>query len=359
MESRPISRQTLESLVAKGICAPSGDNLQPWKFRLRENAIDLYIDGTRTSDLFDAGFRATYLSIGAVIENVALAASHDGYRTSVRYLPNGQAIGSPAATLTLESSNEPEDPLCRQIENRLTNRRFYLRRAVPAQVLERLTQVGTAPGQARLILVSSGRRKRQLTHLIGQADQIRFENEKIHRYFFETVRFKKEEAERSRDGIDLRTLELDPLQRRVIRLVSRWERMRWLNKLGVSKSFNLYAQFQVAGSPVLGLLASEGTAPLDYLKGGRLMQRVLLKIAEEGLSVQPMMAIPIFIINLQVNGGIFFPSRQRAQLLKIKEQFFRLFDLNDKAGLILLFRLGYAPAPTARSLRRPVSDFLT
>lgn len=353
-----ISRQVLESLVEKGIQAPTGDNLQPWKFRLREEAVDLYMDGTRISDVFDAGYRTAYISIGAVIENIALAASDEGCSIVVHPFPQGESIDRPVATLTLEPSKEPADPLHRQIEARVTNRKFYDHKPVPEETVNRLVQMGTIPGRSRLLFVGPGKTKNELARLIGAVDQIRFEVEKLHGEFFKTMRFKREEAERAKDGIDLRSLELDLPQRLFFRFISKWERMRWLNRLGMTVSFNLYAQLQVRSSPLVGLLTTENNSPLDYLEGGRLMERVFLKIAEGGLVVQPMMGIPVFIINLQVNGGRFFSPAQRAELLRIKERFFRLFDLNDRAGLIMLFRMGYAPPPTCRSLRRPLADFL-
>ena len=353
-----ISRQVLESLVEKGILAPSADNLQPWKFHLRGETIALYLDPQRCSEIADAGHRASYLSLGAVIENIALAASHEGLSITVHPFPQGESIDRPVATLTLKPSKEPEDLLYRQIEARVTNRKFYHGKPVPEETVNRLVQMGTIPGRSRLLFVGPGKTKNELTRLIGAADQIRFEVEKPHGEFFKAMRFKREEAERAKDGIDLRGLELDLPQRLFFRFISKWERMRWLNRLGMGVSFNLYAQLQVRSSPLVGLLTAENNSPLDDLQGGRIMERVLLKIAQVGLSVQPMMGIPIFIINLQVNGGRFFSPAQRAELLKIKERFFHLFDLNGRAGLIMLFRMGYAPPPTCRSLRRPLADFL-
>ncbi|MBI3615860.1 MAG: hypothetical protein HY211_05015 [Candidatus Omnitrophica bacterium] len=348
----------MESLVQKGIWAPSGDNLQPWKFRIEQDSIHLYLDPSRLMGILDAGWRAPYISAGAVIENIALAASHGGHAASVRCFPQGEDLSSPVATLTLKDSDLPEDSLYPFIESRVTNRKLYTHRPVPEKIVQALSQIGNIPGQTRFFPIRPGPIKRELAPLMGRADQIRFEEETAHREFFKAVRLEKEEMERTRDGLDVRALGLGPMGYPFFRLISKWNRLRFLNTLGLSHSMGLFAQLQVRGSPLLGLLVAEESSPSGYVAGGRVMQRLFLKIAQEGLAVQPMTALLVFIINLQINQAKNFSSRHRAQLTALKKELFQLFDLNDRHGLVMLFRLGYAAPPTCRSLRRPLSDFL-
>lgn len=353
-----ISRQVLESLVEKGIQAPSADNLQPWKFRLRGETIALYLDPQRCSEIADAGHRASYLSLGAVIENMVMGASHERYKTLVQPFPHGEDPSLPAAALTFEPWNEPEDPLVRFIEARATNRKFYRRKSISKEVAQALIRTGTVPSQTQLFLVQDQKVKNRLAQWMGAADQIRYENKQVHGEFFKVVRFDPKEVDRLRDGFDIRTAEVGPMERVIFRLISNWRGQAWLNRVGVSLSLNLYTQLQVRSSPAVGFLVSERNSAPAYLEGGRIMQRLWLKATQQSLAIQPMMAIPIFIINLQINNGRYFTLRQRGKILSIKEELFQLFHLTDREGLLMLFRLGYADSPSFRSLRRPISDFL-
>ncbi len=266
-----ISREVLKRLVEKGILAPSGDNLQPWKFRVGEDRIELSLDSSRISEILDVGYRGPYLSVGAVIENIVLAGSHEGYSAQVDTFPQGEASPLLVATLSLMKSDAPEDPLYRAIELRATNRKFYSRKAIPEEIVQELIREGTVPDRTRLRVVQSGKEKAQLGRLIGSADQLRFEMEEPHREFFSKMRWTKQEAEHLRDGIDSRTMELGSLLP-FFRSGSRWNRQRLMNRLGSSFSINLYSQLQVRGSPLLGLLVSEGSSPQEFVEGGRVMQ---------------------------------------------------------------------------------------
>ena len=97
---------------------------------------------------------------------------------------------------------------------------------------------------------------------------------------------------------------------------------------------------------------------MDFILGGEVMEKLWHEITLQDLSIQPMEALPIFILNFNLTGGRNFPDDQKKQLRNLKRDFLSLLQLDEQNGLILLFRIGYAPPPTAHSLRRPLEDFL-
>ena len=97
---------------------------------------------------------------------------------------------------------------------------------------------------------------------------------------------------------------------------------------------------------------------MDFILGGEVMEKLWHEITLQDLSIQPMEALPIFILNFNLTGGRNFPDHQKKQLRSLKRDFLSLLQADEQNGLILLFRIGYAPPPTAHSLRRPLEDFL-
>ncbi len=354
-----MKREVLLDIVQKGITAPSADNLQPWRFRIREKGIDLYLDEGRVKNFCDVDYLTPYISAGAVIENMRLAASHHGFGMTSVYFPETR---NPlfAAALAFSSRTPETHPHYDAIHLRLTNRKFYKpwRKANPSLFSNLESFVSTERG-FRLLWVERQRDIfRKLSFLVGEGDQMRFENQRLHREFFETIRFTKRLATQTQDGLDIRTLEAGPFASFLFRIMVSWNRVKALNLLGLSSLFRIYARMQMRSSLAAGLLVGPGQESHHCVKGGEVMERLWHEITCQGLSLQPMEAIPIFIMNLQRNGGRDFSPKQLETLERIKREFFEIFGIDDQKSLILFFRVGYANRVRVRSVRRPVESFL-
>lgn len=354
-----MQREEILKIIEKGILAPSGDNLQPWKFRLHDNAIDLFLHITHPQHFFEIGNRAFYISCGAVIENMRIAAAHMGYDTSVTYFPESDR-SLWIAHLKWCPSRTKEHPLFDAISQRTTNRKFYkIYGTINDSIFKTLEREITFEKGYRLIwLKNSDPQYGSLAKIVGKVDQIRFEHPVIYEEFLQLLRMSKKEVERTRDGLDLQTLEAGPVGSLLFRLIRNSRRLQWINHLGMSCSFNAYAQLQMYSSNAAGMIIGPGREPLDFVRGGEIVERTWLELTRENIAMQPMSAPGIFILHLQLIGGRLFTIAQKAKMEKIRRDFFSIFGVDDHEGLILLFRIGQAGPPTARSLRRPVESFL-
>lgn len=355
-----IENRMLRTILEKGILAPSGDNIQPWRFRLREDEIDIFLHhGHEKIHFFEVGNKSLYISAGAVIENIRVTAAHLGYQLLVSYLPDPQNL-SQVATLRFEKVPQSGHPHSIVLDRRVTNRKFYsLKRKINPSVYEKLEGVASKEKGFRLFwLKKEDHRYSNLCRLIGAADQLRYENKKIHLEFIETIRFSDREAQKTRDGLNIKTFEAGPFGALLFRLVRSWNYLSILNYFGMSRLFNLYTQIEMQFSQAAGLIVADNCQLEDYVRGGEVMERIWHEITAEGLAIQPMSALPIFIIDLIVNQGRDFSVAQRQKLNELKDKFFSLFGINGQNALILLFRIGYAAPPSARSLRRPLESFI-
>lgn len=349
--------KTLQTIFQMGILAPSGDNMQPWRFRRRGDAVDLLVEPAHREHFFETGYRTLYITAGAAIENMRVASQQLGYRLTPSYFPKeGDALW--AATLKFEPCPPEDHPHWGALKRRVTNRKFYeAKKKIGAQIYQRIEEMA-APEKGRLIWIKRDDPKYlKLCQLIGMGDQIRFENERIHREFMETVRFKAKSTQKTRDGLDIRTLETGRIGSLLFQSISSWGILALLNSLGLSRSFNQYAKRQMLSSQTAGLIVAPTHSPHDYLVGGEIMERIWHEITLQGLSMQPMEGIPVFLINMILEGGSTFTPEQKKKLGQLKKDFLSLFNITEQNGLILLFRMGFAKPPSARSLRRPLESF--
>lgn len=140
-------------LVRYAVLAPSSHDTQPWRFNVSEDEIRLFADLNRWLTVADPDKRELYLSLGAALENVVVAANYFGLDAEVRYLPGSDT--NHAATVQLSDGHgelgraenratEPrDDRLFEAIPGRRTVRGPYQKRAIPREDLQTLRDVVT------------------------------------------------------------------------------------------------------------------------------------------------------------------------------------------------------------------------
>ncbi|MFF5187622.1 Acg family FMN-binding oxidoreductase [Streptomyces sp. NPDC000345] len=161
---------TVESLLAAAVMAPSVHNTQPWRFRVDPDSrmLEVHSAPARTLPLTDPAHRAQYLSVGAAVFNLRLAAVHRGWRPEVRLLPDPRVPGLLATvrlTGPLAADDQPAgDGLHEAIARRHTSRMPFTGRPVPEPVVAEMTAAAHAAG-ARLHVpdVAGTRRLLRLT----------------------------------------------------------------------------------------------------------------------------------------------------------------------------------------------------
>ena len=346
-----MTPKDLYFILEQGIKAPSADNLQPWKFEIQENgSVYLILDASKITSYCDAGNLAPYIAAGAAIENMRVAATRTGHETLCRYFPD------PSDPLRVAHlyfkpglGGESRHLLC--LEKRHTNRKFYdTSKSVDRSDLSALERFAPREEGFRLLWKTrSDAGYRELANVIGESDQLRFEIKRLHQELMQVIRFDETSAQETRDGLPLPALEAGPSAPLMFPLIRSWNRLNWLNRIGMSLSFNLYARFQMLSSAAAGLLVSEGSSPYDFVRGGEIMERIWLETCLHGLALQPMEALPIFLINTAVTGGPDLNARQKLKVDNLGSAFRRIYGVGPQNGLILFFRIGYAAPPEHRS----------
>ena len=170
--STTVSERVGRQLVELACRAPSVDNTQPWRWRLRPDGMDLYADHQRQPPGVDPAGRGVVISCGAALHHVQVAARAMGWASDVRRLPDAAA---PA--LLAEVRLSPEAPPrsaageLAALRDRHTDRRRFTSWPVPDERLAVLTAAARAHGVGAVALSDSGERFR-LELLVARAQQL-------------------------------------------------------------------------------------------------------------------------------------------------------------------------------------------
>ncbi|MCM2278620.1 MAG: nitroreductase [Oligoflexia bacterium] len=346
----------LTKLLEKAVSAPSGDNCQPWKFHVTDDQLRLFNLPERDTSVYNHGQKASYTAHGALLENLSIAAAQEGLSASISLFPDN---GNPdhVATVRFAPGNPSDQPYYPFLERRTTNRRRF--RKVPLQPHHErsLLDAGNDRALGRVSLHSSFPEPSSAHAAIVAAmalnDRTVFENPRLHAFLFEHLRWSKKEAEETRDGMDIATLELAPMDRLAFRILRRWNAVKIMNRFGLSRMIGLKARQQALSASAVGLIAIPGRRPEHYVNGGRLLQRLWLEATRQGMSFHLMGGAAMLLQMANAGECDRLTSEQSGRLLAADQRVRKECGIAETEALLATFRVGYSPPPSARSLRRP------
>lgn len=364
-ELHPILQQfpDLKTVLDYGRWAPSGDNVQPWRFKLLdEQHFDIHAFDTREHCVYDLQGHASQLSLGMLIENLSLGAAMTGQKLEYQ----------------LDSDSRPEQPV---IHITLTK--------VPANQIEVLSAQKQLASQ--VILRTVHRRplsrkkltlehKQQLEQAASPLKVIWFEKNNIYkttRLFFDAagIRLRIPEAfnthagiiewekEYSRNKMPVKTLGASWLARKMMHFaLEDWHRVKFLNtwlagtllpriELDVIPGLFSGAHFILLDDHVNKIVP-------DFIRSGRLVQRFWLSASLSGIQLQPQMTPLIFAAYQRLSINFTVEKVQLKQTEKLEKCMTELIQGENLAKSVFMGRLGYGKAAVSRSTRLSLNELI-
>jgi nitroreductase len=349
---------TLEQILELARWAPSGDNTQPWRFEILD-ARRLVVRGHDTRDhcVYDLDGHPSQMSIGALLETMAIAAS--AHQLQMLTTRNERAPDT-RPTIEVEFVPAPAlepDPLADFILPRSVQRRPLSRRALTAQ--EKAALAATLPPGYTVHWLEGGRRL--------AAARLMFRNAKLRLTMPEAWQVHKSviewNARFSEDRIPDQALGVDAATAWLMRwIMQRWERVAFFNTwlagtLAPRLQMDLIPGLACAAHFVLAAPRRPQRMD-DFLMAGRAMQRFWLTATALGLQLQPELT-PLIFARYVRDGRVFSgtPGMQQraAELAKQGEA---LVGAPVWEAAAFMGRIGAGPAAQARSLRRPLRELI-
>ncbi len=342
VRSAPPTEEQLESLIAFSTLAPSGGNAQPWQFEWSSPHLDVRLHAVRGVSLLDHERRASVLAIGAVLEYLERAARASGWETDVGLWPEPGLV----ARVTFRAS--APDPDSMRIADVLRARRTDRRRGRP-DAFDALDAIAhAAPGLT--IVERSGDALEAVAELLADGDRLRFLSGPLCAELLSEVRWSAEEARRTRDGLDLASLEMTPTDVAGLRLLRRSDVLAVMKRLDIGRGLGKATRESVEAASTVLLLRATGASLRDMLEGGRALATVWSELNRLGWAVQPMTALPYLLARFRA-GGDGLGSWERSELRSLDERYRAIFGDHAGADLMLLRVARSADGLPTRSLR--------
>lgn len=349
---------TLEQILELARWAPSGDNNQPWRFQI-VYARRLIVHGhdTRHHCVYDLDGHPSQISLGALLETMAIAASIFGLAIDVR-----RHLEAPQThpTFTVDFVAAPAgvaDALADVILSRCVQRRALSRR--PLMPAEKAALAAALPPGYHITWLE-GRQRLAAARLMFRNAKLRLtmpEAHPVHRAVIEW------NARYSEDRIPDQALGVDAVTAKLMRWIMQdWRRVAFFNTwlagtLAPRLQMDLIPGVACAAHFVL-TAARPPQCIDDYLAAGRAMQRFWLTATALGLQLQPELTPLIF--SRYVREGRVFSStpgmHQRAADLSRQGE--RLVGKQDWETAVFMGRIGAGEPAAARSIRKPLRELL-
>lgn len=287
MKARPVSNEwkiNFEQFPAGGspeeklgfvlnyaILAPSSHNTQPWLFQIEGSVLEVMADMTRALPVTDPDGRELVMSCGAALFHIRLALQYFGYASEVEMFPDRERTTLLARlTLGLRCESETDQiVLFQSIPRRRTNRSAFRDSPLPESLLGELRTDAEAEG-AWLLSAASEPDRVAIADLVAEADRIQWANRKFRGELAAWLRPNKRPG---RDGIPGYAEGLEDLSSQVGPLVVRTFDLG-KNRAAKDRDIALY-------SPVLAVVGTDGDAPIDWMRAGQALARVLLRARSE------------------------------------------------------------------------------
>ncbi len=355
-----MNKECIQKILEAAVRAPSGDNVQPWDIRVSENftQIDVFNLPEKDDSIYNYEQAASYIAHGAFLENLLIAARHLGCQAGYQLFPDQQNPNH-VTQIKLTEADPKQDPYYLAIFQRYTNRFPYQKTEISAATLNALKDSIENINGAHVNLITEPEKIKKIADIFKLNDRIVFENQAIHDFLFDKIRWNKKQMEETQDGMPVDVLGLNPVEKVFFPLLRFWGYVKVANRLGLSKMIELKCWWNYRQASVLGMLSIKGHDKKAFIEGGRAVQRFWLEATRQGFSLQPVIGLTLLIHRLKNTDSTRLSAHHQLLVKQVNQQFLQYFDLNEKDSMLMGFRLGAGSQfHSAKTLRKPVLNIM-
>lgn len=363
-----LDQKIIEEVVGAAIAAPTGGNAQPWKWKYQNKNLYLFYNSEYKVKLIDSDKTASFIGFGTATENLVLKTHELDLEVNTTLFPLGTESNLIAVYSFFSSKNnnfienlEPHlvDELAKAIPLRTANRKLTSRIEIEEERLNKIVEyVQTVPG-AELKLITDHNNLDKIGEIVAKAERIRLMNKGGHIDFLSETMWTDEEAERTKRGVAVTSLDLTPSEKVGLKIISDWEVVNHLNNWEAGKGLEKLSKKSTSSASAIGLITMPERSMLNFLQGGRAVERAWLAATNEKIAFQPL-SISIFLFNRLNSFDInLFSKKESTELIQMKADLEELFSVEEKEGKIFLFRLFITDTTPKPSLRVPIGEVLS
>ncbi|MCT4580681.1 MAG: Rv1355c family protein [Flavobacteriales bacterium] len=354
--SKYLTEKEVLTLVEASILAPSGGNIQPWKWIFKGGTLYLFNDIYRKESILNYKNQANFIAFGAATENLILASSTIQAGVKYELFPFSQSSNLIAA-FTFFSENKPTADLQQYISKRTTNRRLFESHELKEDDLRLIKDSVLETEGAGIRFFKDESQKNEIKKILCELDRLFYTNKAGHAHFMNELRWTEEENLLHRDGLDIKTIDLTPKEEAGLIVAKSWDVVKNNEQWNLGGAFKKTMEKTITNAASLAMLTMPKTDENKFFEGGRALERLWLTATKLDIGIQPI-SINAFIfprIEDQCYEGL---SPIENELNKLSKQFFEVCALKNTEQNVFFFRLVSNSEPLKRSIRRGIGDVL-
>ena len=347
-----IPREAILKIIEAGAQAPSGSNSQPWQFEISGDTVSVRMLPEKDHPVLNVRRGGTLIANGALLENIAIAADHEGFRARIDLFPEKDRTPNLVARVTFESGGSSSDAaLYNAIWRRATNRKPYETGRLDGTMEEALRGVieKTDAGGIALQWIDTRKHIEALARAAAVNEAVMFGNAALRRLFFDELVWTEAEEKNRGGGLYLPTMELAPQQQSGLKLLHNRLLGAMLAALGIPRKIAAENAAQYACCAVYGAVSC-GLDNRDFVRAGRVIERAWLTATSLGLSFHLQTGVNFLWLAAQ-DGNAALSAKEIAM---VNEAYGAIRSITGASLPFVpaLFRIGWGGEPSARSIKR-------
>jgi hypothetical protein len=337
-------------ILAHGILAANGHNLQNWKFLYdnhNPNGLDLYVETARLAVAVDPFHTQATISQGTLFEYLSLAANKLGYQLKADLFPDGEYVKNAPATVLdskrvahveLVPAPTRQDELYDLMFKPDTSRVAFAKGTLAPGQIRALSAVDLP--QLRIEYIGDGEKYERLKHYILASAQVETSVSAVMQESQRLFRINEREKNTYRFGF---SFEGSAMPRFKMNMLQGFlTAMPAMNNVEAARE-NFLEQTAMAVDHNAGffLIFAENNTRLNQFNAGRLYSRMQLRAHTMNLAVQPLSQ----------------PIEEYPEMSEILQGIQQDFARANET-ILMLFRIGVPEREVPKSMRMDVESFI-
>jgi len=187
-------------------------------------------------------------------------------------------------------------------------------------------------------------------------EQIRLLEKQGHADFINEIRWSEKEAVETRDGIDLRTINLTNSELAGFKVSKSYSVINLVRQWKGGGAFKKLTKKSVVSSGAIGCISIAGKEKLDYYNGGRAIEQLWLLAQSKNIAFQPMAASVFMYARLLEGKGELISEEGCNKLFALRDSFEKTFRITPNKKELFIFRINKISAPEITSLRKSLKE---
>ncbi len=349
-----ITDEQLDKIVDAVLSTPSAGNNQPWKWVYHNSTLFLFHDKYRSWSWGDYYEMGSHMALGAALENLHLQAAALNLADHIKLFPitNNHELIAAIKFSKATSTNIEGSDLAEYLFSRSTNRKLGPRQKIDVGFFENLKNTISEFDKISVYYTDDDNQLDELGEIIAECDKVRLLNELGHDEFYHEIRWNKEQAEQTRDGVEVAAVDITLGDIAGLNVAKDWNAVELLAKWKKGNAFKKMSLKSVKSASALIIFTIPEFTHEMLLNAGSAVQKAWIYANKEGISVHPMLSPAFFFNRLTHGNGIDMHADVVDNLQHLRERFLNIFPLKANEKEVFVMKVSKAEPMGTKSLRK-------